>query len=80
LEAVVITGLQHSLIQPDLVATFIAEFHPEVNRYRGDAEQEWRGLGKRLAGGREAARRPGHGDLAGPALVEPAAALHEASH
>ena len=49
LEHIVITALPHSLMQPALVAAFIAEFHSEMNRSRGDVEQERRGLGKRLA-------------------------------
>ena len=41
--------LQHNLMQPDLVAEFIAAFHAEVNRSRGEAEHERRRHEKRLA-------------------------------
>jgi site-specific DNA recombinase len=38
LEATVLDGLKHQLMQPELVAAFVDEFHREVNRQR--AEQD----------------------------------------
>ena len=38
LEATVLDGLKHQLMQPELVAAFVDEFHREINRQR--AEQD----------------------------------------
>jgi SAM-dependent methyltransferase len=38
LEATVLDGLKHQLMQPELVAAFVDEFHKEINRQR--AEQD----------------------------------------
>jgi hypothetical protein len=40
LEATVLAGLKHQLMQPELVAAFVDEFHREINRQR--AEQDGR--------------------------------------
>jgi DNA invertase Pin-like site-specific DNA recombinase len=40
LEATVLDGLKHQLMQPELVAAFVDEFHREINRQR--AEQDGR--------------------------------------
>ena len=49
LETLILDGLRHRLMHPDLVATFIAEFHVEVNRLSRNREAQITAQRKELA-------------------------------
>jgi site-specific DNA recombinase len=67
LEATVLNGLKHQLMQPDLVAAFVDEFHREVNRQRAeqDGRRDRSAVDRSHQGGRPGRRRQGRDDSAG---------------